>query len=72
MPCIVCGIEVDREDPPRYDVLNPEADPEAPEGIGPYCGECFLQTVTGQQMQDVHDTWGAEEPLPEEEEGEIP
>lgn len=47
--CTDCGRHtVDPQDPPRYDVLNPAFDPEAPsEDFGPYCVECFAGTITG-------------------------
>ena len=32
--------------PPRYDVLNPDANPDDPGSIGPYCDNCYMNTYT--------------------------
>lgn len=47
--CIHCQLPaVDPEEPPRYDVLNPEYSPDQPmSAVGPYCAECWPSTVTG-------------------------
>lgn len=46
--CKGCGLEaVDPSELARYDVLNPEADLDHPENLGPYCTECWPSTHTG-------------------------
>lgn len=51
--CKGCGeLTVDPEEPPRYDVFNPEYIPgEDMSTIGPYCAPCFRLTVTGAVME---------------------
>ncbi len=48
--CITCGAEINREDPPRYDVLRPGLDLDDLSDAGPYCEADFANTVTGQSM----------------------
>lgn len=49
--CIGCNEDtVDPADPPRYDVMNPEADLNHAELLGPYDAECFANTYTGQHQ----------------------
>lgn len=47
--CKGCGeAKVDPDDPPRYDVLKPNYNPDEPlSTVGPYCAECWPSTVTG-------------------------
>ena len=48
--CISClTLSVNIEEPPRYDVLNPNFDPNTQDmsTVGPYCEDCFEATVTG-------------------------
>lgn len=47
--CIRCEeFAVNPEDPPRYDVLNPDYNPEEDiASVGPYCPECWPLTFTG-------------------------
>lgn len=47
--CIECGAELNPQDPPRYDVLNPNYDAasQAMSVVGPYCEADFANTVTG-------------------------
>jgi len=49
-PCISCGeLTVDPEEPPLYDVLNPDYDPgDDMNEIGPYCTTCWAGTPTEQ------------------------
>ena len=45
--CINCGLDkVDGSAPPRYDVLNPDVDLDDPGSMGPYCEDCWPDTVT--------------------------
>ncbi len=43
MPCVECGVEINRDDPARYDVFG--------DGRGPYCAECFASTTTGGEAE---------------------
>lgn len=55
--CFSCGkLAVDPEDVPRYDVLNPDRDPNLPlSTVGPYCPTCWKDTVTGKVTEVSHD-----------------
>ena len=48
--CRGCGqLAISRGEPPRYDVLNPDADQQRPNLAGPYCASGWPDTVTGRR-----------------------
>lgn len=48
--CRSCGVGMPAWDEARYDVFRADASEVDPAELGPYCAECFADTVTGTQI----------------------